>query len=115
MIFLKHETKNLKREWMKEYVGLEHRSIHHLNHVARKVLWNNCLESVILVHALISGNERQVQSFRCINNNLLDNIGRLKERCFFRKVIPWEEWSIGGDFKSNRLDIWGNHENSERK
>lgn len=57
------------------------------------------------MHALISGNEREVQHFSCINNDLLDNIGQWKEDWFFRKVIPWEKLSTSGDFRSNRLDI----------
>lgn len=28
-----------------------------------------------------------------------------KEDSFFRRVIPWEKLSAGGNFRSNKLDI----------
>lgn len=67
------------------------------------------------MHQLISGKGRKVQSFKCTNNYLLDNTGKLKEDCFFRKLTPSEKLSTGGDFRSNRLDILGNHDNLESK
>lgn len=56
-----------------------------------------------------------MQRFRGINSNLLHNISKSKEGSFFRKVIPRVKLSTDSDFRSNKLDVMGKHENLERK
>lgn len=56
-----------------------------------------------------------MQRFRCINSNLLDNIGKSKEGHFLRKVVPWVKLGPCSDLRSSKLDIMGKHKNLEKK